>query len=275
MKYLHFVTLLFILFGCSSGNSGDPENTIQINASGLNQPVTLFESFSKLPHEIPRDGTFQLALPTNQTIYNLEIVNSGPQFCRLTPQLDLICELSACLTVFEPVCAKKPFAGVVCITAPCPTDRYQTYANQCETIPDNAAIAFHSECEALEGQLALHQEPVYLGDIALMETYSDAFQITTSNIVEDTLTINFSITGGCGSHDFSLIANDVFFESQPVQLLNIAVHTANDSCTDAIVIEKEFDLLPIKEIYRRAYPDATGNQSVLLIDLGIYTFTLD
>jgi len=251
------------------------DNTIQLKASGLTGSVTLFESISKTNYEIASDGNYDLVLPSSQSIYNLEVLETDQQFCSINQQLDLVCDSIACTDNFDPVCAKKPLAGVVCVTTPCPTDRYLTYGNACNAQAANAWITLESECGGLQNIIAFHQKPVVIANFALLDIFTDNFQIIDSKIVDDTVTIEFSVSGGCGSHDFTLYADEAFQESDPVQLNNVIGYTNNDSCEDQLTIEKEFDLLPIKEIFQRAYPNVTGEQIVNLGNLGLYLFFVE
>lgn len=263
---------------CNSSDSKDPvsDNTILLKASGLSGKVTIFESISKTDYEITSDGNYDLELPSNQTIYNLEIIETNQQACNINQQLDLVCNSVECTADYNPVCAKKPLAGVVCITAPCRTDRYLTYGNACNAQVDNAWISLRSECDGLQDVIAFHQKPVVIEDFGTLALYSsDTFEVNKSEVIDDALIIEFAVSGGCGSHDFTMYADEVFQESNPVQLANVIYYTANDSCDNQVTIEKEFDLLPIKEIYQRSYPDATGEQSVNLGDFGLYRFTIN
>ena len=273
--------LASFILGCgNSGSDTEPNSDQQgdkilIKASGLIETVILLEAVSNNQHDIDSDGNYEIELPFGQSIYKFEIISSNQQACSLSNDLDLVCDLAACTADYNPVCAKKPFAGVVCITEPCQTDRYLTYGNFCGALIDNAWIAIETECGGLEQQISFHQKPVYITNMALLDIYSDVFTIITVDIIDDTLTIEFEVSGGCGSHDFTLFADEVFLESDPVQLSNIIGYLANDDCDAIIRVEQEFDLLPIQEIFRRAYPDATGEQIVNLHELGLYRFTID
>jgi len=279
MKFIHFLFIFVALSACSGGDSKSPQSgngqSITIRASGLNSTVILQESISQLNHEIDSDGVYDISLPTGQGIYSLEIVNSNLQSCTLSDELDLVCADIACIDVYNPVCAKKPFSELQCITTPCPTDQYLTYGNYCGAGLNNAPIAIASECQGLQEVVTFHQKPAYITNLALLDIFSNDFDIIDSDIIDDIITIEFEISGGCGSHDFSFFADEVFLESDPVQLSTAISHVANDACDSLIRIEKEFDLLPIKEIYRRNYPTSTGENSIILNNLGTYTFTLN
>jgi len=280
MKYLNFLLISISLFGCNS-NDFKPEpaspgdNTILVKASGLTEPVTLYESISKQTHTVENDGNHEITLPDDQSIYNLAIINSSQQYCELNRDLDLTCNVDTCTAEYRPVCAKKPLAGLTCITEPCQTDRYLTFGNACEAYVADSWLALDTECDGLEDQVAYHQKPVYITNFALLDLYIDPYTIIDTTLDGDSLTIKFEVSGGCGSHHFSLYASDIFLESFPVQQNNTIGYYANDACDAIIQVEETFDLLPIKEVYQRAYPEATGQQTVVLSGLTEYTFTID
>jgi len=280
MKTIQFILITIFLLGCSSSDF-EPEpqspgdNSILVKASGLSESVTLFESISNQTHSIESDGNHEITLPTNQNVYNLSIISSPRQSCDLNYDLDLSCQADVCTAEYRPVCAKKPLAGLTCVTEPCETDRYLTFGNYCEAHVDNAWVALDSECGGLEDQVAYHQKPVYVTNLTLIDIYADPFTFLESNVNGNSITIKFEVSGGCGSHHFSLFANDIFLESFPVQQSFAIGYYANDACDSIIQIEETFDLLPIKEVYQRAYPGAAGEHSVVLNGLGTYTFTIE
>ena len=281
MKYITSLILALFIIGCG-GNSSVPEqapppgdNSILVKASGLSQSVTLYESVSKQTHTIENDGNHQITLPPTQSIYNISIINSPQQWCDLSYDLDLTCTADACTAEYNPVCAKKPLAGLTCASEPCQSDRYLTFGNACEAHIDNAWLALDTECGGLEDQVAYHQQPVYVTNFSLLDIPADPFTILEKSVEGDSLTIQFEVSGGCGSHHFTLYADNRFLESYPVQQTNTIGYYANDACDSIIQVEETFDLLPIKEVYQRAYPDATGEQTVVLNDLIEYTFIIE
>ena len=86
--------------------------------------------------------------------------------------------------------------------------------------------------------------------------------------------MEIQVSGGCGTHDFDLLVNETFDGTVPEQLSNTLSYQNNDSCEAMITVNKSFDLEPIAEIYRRAFPYASGTQMVQLTGIGTYTFTL-
>lgn len=224
--------------------------------------------------EIESNGTYTIDLLGSQGIYQLDIIDSNDQYCTLNDALELDCNSFVCTADYRPVCAKEPNAGVVCITTPCDTDRYRTFSNACHARGANAWLAIETECLGLENVITEHIEPVFITKIHVIDINSDNYIISDTSINEDTLIIDFEISGGCGNYQFDLLVNDTFAESLPVQLSNVIIYKNNDPCDSVISFQKSFDLEPIKELFRRVYPDATGEQTVELPGMGLYTFVI-
>ena len=75
----------------------------------------------------------------------------------------------------------------------------------------------------------------------------------------DTLRLTVSYTGGCRRHDFTLVADDAFQESNPVQLDVFLAHDGNDDRCEAYPTETyEFDLTPVRTLYRETYGTDAG-----------------
>lgn len=73
-------------------------------------------------------------------------------------------------------------------------------------------------------------------------------------IENDTLTLTISYSGGCASHDFDLVTNGSFMESDPVQLIVALTHDDNGDTCEAYPTERySFDLEPLKTRYQEAY----------------------
>ena len=78
-------------------------------------------------------------------------------------------------------------------------------------------------------------------------------------IEDDTLTLTVSYGGGCARHDFTLVADDEFREPNPVQLDVFLAHDANDDRCEAYPTEAyEFDLTPVRTLYRETYGTDAG-----------------
>ena len=96
---------------------------------------------------------------------------------------------------------------------------------------------------------------------------TDAYVINTATIEGDTLHVNVSYTGGCETHEFTLVAEPRFLESFPVQLRVSLAHNANgDTCEASITEDHQFDLTPIKTAYQKGYRTETGTIVLRLKD---------
>ena len=88
---------------------------------------------------------------------------------------------------------------------------------------------------------------------------TDAYTINAATLQDDTLRINVSYSGGCETHAFTLVAEQRFLESFPVQLRVSLAHNANsDTCEALITEDYHFDLTPLKEAYQIGYRTDTG-----------------
>ena len=110
------------------------------------------------------------------------------------------------------------------------------------------------------------------GATALRE--SDAYELETDGdhapvIEDDTLTLTISYGGGCETHDFALVTDGRFMESDPVQLAVILTHDANDDpCERYVTDSYTFDLASIKTLYQENYSTDEGPIILNLRHLG-------
>ena len=96
---------------------------------------------------------------------------------------------------------------------------------------------------------------------------TDAYTINAATLQADTLTLNVSYSGGCETHVFTLVAEERFLESFPVQLRVSLAHNANgDTCEAWITEDYHFDLTPLKEVYQTGYQTDTGTIVLRLKD---------
>jgi len=96
---------------------------------------------------------------------------------------------------------------------------------------------------------------------------TDAYTINAATLIGDTLTINVSYSGGCETHAFTLVAEQRFLESYPVQLRVSLAHNANDDTCEALITEDlHFNLTPIKEAYQKGYRKDEGTIALWLKD---------
>lgn len=118
--------------------------------------------------------------------------------------------------------------------------------------------------EPLEGSVLIDDDV----DEALRA--SDPYQLHIDGdnepvIENDTLTLTISYSGGCASHDFTLVTNGRFMESDPVQLVVALTHDNNgDTCEAYPTRRYSFDLEPIKTRYQEAYGTNEGSSSIRL-----------
>ena len=85
------------------------------------------------------------------------------------------------------------------------------------------------------------------------------------SIEKDLLCLEISYSGGCVSHDFSLIGSGSFSESYPVQTSMLLSHEDNDDNCDSIITDTlVFDLTPLKELYIESYSESSGTIIIYL-----------
>ena len=88
---------------------------------------------------------------------------------------------------------------------------------------------------------------------------TDAYVINAATVEDGTLRVNVSYSGGCETHQFTLVAEPMFLESFPVQLRVSIAHNANsDTCEASITEDRQFDLTPIKTAYQKGYQTDEG-----------------
>ena len=110
-----------------------------------------------------------------------------------------------------------------------------------------------------------------IGDVVFSSTPdawgTDAYTLNAVAVQGDTLTVNVSYSGGCQTHAFTLVAEERFLESFPVQLRLSLAHNANgDRCEAWITEAYDFNLTPIKEVYQKGYRKDTGTIVLRLKD---------
>lgn len=115
-------------------------------------------------------------------------------------------------------------------------------------------------------------DPTYTGNVVIGEMDKkygvDPFEINSAVIQNDTMKVSVSYSGGCKTHEFTLVSSDVFLESHPVQLMVSIAHNANDDSCEAYPTEDYcFDLTPIKTMYQNAYRQDEGTIVIRLKDI--------
>ena len=108
---------------------------------------------------------------------------------------------------------------------------------------------------------------------------TDRYVLNAATITGDTLMINVSYSGGCATHQFTLVASDSFLESFPVQLRITLAHNANnDLCRAWLTEDYHFDFTSIKTLYQQGYQQEAGTIILRLKDAPdgelVYEFTM-
>jgi len=119
--------------------------------------------------------------------------------------------------------------------------------------PDNAA------CAGLT--------PVVIGEIPPpADIQKDVFALNGATLLQDTLSLNISYSGGCQQHDFTLFASQ-FMETAPVQVNVYLRHDANNDLCEAYPTEEAlFDLQPLANAWRQRY----GNSGAIILNIFKY-----
>lgn len=152
-------------------------------------------------------------------------------------------------------------------------------------------ILFTIGCEQAQGPIKVPPDDyidsddiVYTGKVFIGDAKGkfgkDTFKLNAATITDDILTANVSYSGGCKTHQFTLVASEAFLESDPVQLQIYLAHDANgDQCQAYIMTDRQFDLTPIKKRYQESYRRDAGTIVIILKDAPadselIYEFTM-
>ena len=135
-------------------------------------------------------------------------------------------------------------------------------------------LLFVIGCDRMETQVIDKTDDVAddvaeIGNVAFgftaAEWGSDEYVINAATVQDGMLRVNVSYSGGCETHVFTLVAEERFLESFPVQLRVSLAHNANgDTCETWITEDHVFDLTPIKEVYQKGYRTDTGTIVLLL-----------
>ena len=110
------------------------------------------------------------------------------------------------------------------------------------------------ECSYL--MLGMSNQPsVSITDAPAESLQLDPFGLEGIAIVEDTITLNVTYSGGCKEHCFSLYMSPAsFLESSPVQANLYLRHNSNgDACEAFINKTVSFNLRPVAELYQSLY----------------------
>lgn len=87
----------------------------------------------------------------------------------------------------------------------------------------------------------------------------DPVTITRTTIEGDSLTVEVTYGGGCGTHAFALVSDGAWMESSPVQVrLRLAHDDDNDACDALLSRTLRFDLTALRQAYESAYHSSSG-----------------
>lgn len=136
--------------------------------------------------------------------------------------------------------------------------------NQMKGEPDDTLISI--SVDDIKPVDTPYSGTVFIGD-AGDKFGTDEYTLNTAVIEGDTLKLNVSYSGGCETHQFTLIASKSFLESPSVQLHVSLAHNANgDPCEAYPTEDYHFDLTPIKTMYQHAYRQEAGTIILRLKD---------
>ena len=104
--------------------------------------------------------------------------------------------------------------------------------------------------------------------------FNSPYHFNSATIEGDTLIVSISYGGGSKTHEFALLAEPAFMESDPVGLGISIVHNDNDDFAEGFFTEMyHFDLTPIKTMYQEAYKEDAGTIHLrIAASLDIVTF---
>ena len=139
----------------------------------------------------------------------------------------------------------------------------QQFNNQLQTEPDGLTSISNGD--------VIHDDTPLLGSVFIGDADgrfgTDKFALNSATVDGDVLKVNLSYSGGCESHQFTLVASDSFLESFPVQLSIFIAHNANgDTCEAYPTEDYHFDLTQIKTMYQEAYRQEAGTIILRLKD---------
>lgn len=112
--------------------------------------------------------------------------------------------------------------------------------------------------------------PITMVPTGEFETYyenmpKDSVTILSSRIDDNVLRIEIQYQGGCGDHEFELLASNMLYTSNPPQLPVYLGHSnGNDPCEEVQVETLFFDLKPLRQKW---FSDDYGKMEALVIRL--------
>lgn len=124
----------------------------------------------------------------------------------------------------------------------------------CDLVADNSSAGL----EQIDPHEIVLADPA---DFAPEDWPSGTYTVTKAEIEGDVLHLRVTY-GGCGDHDFELVAWNYFMESHPVQVHALLAHE-REACEALFEKDLEFDLTPLK----RAYQDSYGMSGTIILSV--------
>jgi len=121
----------------------------------------------------------------------------------------------------------------------------------------------------------LGSDGIILGDKENTESLKfDRYRLNDIEIIGDSIVINLSYSGGCREHEFRLIAQKYFGESDIPKAELVLSHNSNfDPCEAYLTEEYKFVLLPLKFEYYKKFGKESGSIRLVLDEREvIYSF---
>ncbi len=181
-------------------------------------------------------------------------------------EIDNLGEYIACPALWDPVCAKA-LGDVQCITTPCPTHEYRTFGNACSAMQSRAGLIISGECPKALTEVPVTAEP----PVVLVNSFPTPAEQTTivkAGIKNDVLTVTLGYSG-CSEQHYSLLVQDAFLKSEPVQVNYQFQPVVEDFCDAYFETEFTYDLMPLRLAYSQSYK---GAGVIAIPEIGRYEF---
>ncbi|MGH7469241.1 MAG: hypothetical protein ACRENP_14895 [Longimicrobiales bacterium] len=97
--------------------------------------------------------------------------------------------------------------------------------------------------------------------------HADQLVIDSASIASDVLHVHVHHGGGCARHAYAAVAYNGWLESNPVQVGAFLAHNANrDPCDALLNAHLRFDLVPLRDAYRKSYGPAAAELVIQLAE---------
>lgn len=117
----------------------------------------------------------------------------------------------------------------------------------------------------------LLSDGVVLENNKIMESFKfDRYQLNNVKIVGDSIIINLSYSGGCRQHEFNLIAQNYFGDTELPEVKLILAHDNKlDPCEAYLTKDHSFNLLPLKYEFFKLFGEKSGSIQLRLEDRNV------